>query len=152
MGFGLGYSLSRRVAVDLSVSGWVGSEGAYRERLGALTLGITSFPLGTSGAFVTAGAGVARFSTDTPREFPLDDRDAVTGQGLVLRIGAGYDLSLAPSVALSPFVTWYRAADSEIRFNGESSGLELSHRSLQVGVSFSWNFSASPFALEPRRP
>lgn len=133
----LGRTVSSSLGFGLELSGWrKGIDGAV-DHQGFLMGTAFIFP-GLGGAYLAGGVGLARFTSSVGRG---RDRTSTLGGGW--RIGAGYDMRFGREISLAPFISYYGSTSSGLKINGSSTGTDISHHLLQVGVGLQWNFTGA---------
>jgi hypothetical protein len=110
------------------------------EQVGVVTVNAVAqwYPLVSSGAFVSGGLGVGRWQSNS--QFLWSARGAVRQtddvhlhtNGVGYQIGAGYDVRVARSVLVTPYVTLFGATNNGAE--GEKLGTNVVHG----GIGLTW--------------
>ena len=129
---GAGYALSQRVTVGAQLSAWGKSENGLDQSMASLMAVAQLYPAERRGLFVRGGLG----ATATEHSQGADD---LTSMGLGIQLGAGYDLRVARSFSLTPFLTWVRAYGSDGEFNGVEIGEEMRPSYVMAGIGLTWH-------------
>lgn len=129
--FRIGGTPDQNLRIGAEVTTWVNpytDEDGFRitETLSSLTLIGQFYPIRTAGLFVKGGVGVGA-TTST-----IDYGNTLTESGFVVQYGAGYDIRLSRSLALTPTVEVFRH-----RFT-KRGDVPLDERLVHVGVALTW--------------
>jgi hypothetical protein len=146
-GVGLGYSLSRNLAVGVELSGIVTAHDGIRERFSYLTAGFVAYPLKALPVAVEAGGGLARYIEDIRRSEAGGARDNVRSTGPAWRAALSYDVAVSPAVSIVPRAQISGGTSAELQIGGVASGYRTSHHLFGASIAVVWNLTATPFAL-----
>jgi hypothetical protein len=127
-----GGALNPHLSLGAAADGWTHTSAAVTESLGNLTASLYYYPRASSGLFVEGGVGISSYQVNTS---PL-----VSGTGLGLTAGLGYDLPLGPTVSLTPRVAYAYGAVGNLNYSDTGSTLTTGWKqnllSVGVGVTF----------------
>jgi hypothetical protein len=124
-----GVTVSPHLLLGVEASGWRRSEGEVGEKLGGLTAVAEWYPDARRGLHIGLGFGVIGFRSD-------GDDGAVTGTGLGLRFGGGYDVRVAHDTSVTPYLQVSAGVPAtELNFEGEEVAGGVSFVLFQVGLA-----------------
>lgn len=125
--FRVGGTISPQWLVAVEAGGSYQSGAGYRARLLSVAAVATFYPL-SNGLKINGGLGGALFKED----FGPNDN---TANGILWRLGAGYDISLNEVVSISPFVDLVYAPALDQKRNRLATFNDMKLVLVQIGVS-----------------
>ena len=125
--FRLGGTISPQWLGAVEVGGWFQSRGGYTASLLTFAAIATFYPL-SNGLKINGGVGGVLF-----REVSAQNDNAANG--IIWRVGAGYDISLKEVVSISPFVDLVYAPDLSQKRNSIATFNKMKLVLVQIGVS-----------------
>lgn len=128
----LGGYVRPHVFLAFESTGWTFSQDGIDETLGFYMGVVQWYPNPDRGLFLKGGVGLSRY-------LATDGFDDVTGSGLGLSLGLGYDIRVGKNFSLTPYANFLSSTKSELEVNDVSSGLNVSANLLQIGLGFTWH-------------
>ena len=125
--FRIGGTISPQWLAAVEAGGWYQSGAGYTARLLTIAAIVTFYPL-SNGLKINGGIGGALFRED----FATNENAA---NGIIWRVGAGYDISLKEVVSISPFVDLVYAPELNQKRNGLATFNNMKLILVQIGVS-----------------
>ncbi len=125
--FRVGGTISPQWLCAIELGGWYLSGDGYAASHVSLSAIGTFYPL-SNGLKINGGMGGVLFKED----FPPNDN---TANGIIWRVGAGYDISLKEVASISPFVELLYGSGLAQKRNRLASFNEMKLVLLQIGVS-----------------
>ena len=123
----IGGTIAPQWLAAIEVGAWYQSPGGYTAGLLSVAGIGTFYPL-SNGLKINGGIGGALFR----ESFAPNDN---TANGVIWRLGAGYDISLKEVVSISPFVDLVYAPDLDQKRNRLATFADLKLVLVQIGVS-----------------
>ena len=123
----MGGTISPQWLGAIEVGRWYQSGAGYTARLLTVAAIATFYPL-SNGLKINGGIGGALFKED----FATNENAA---NGILWRVGAGYDISLKEVVSISPFVDLVYAPDLSQKRNSIATFNKMKLVLVQIGVS-----------------
>ena len=123
----MGGTISPQWLGAIEVGGWYQSGAGYTARLLTVAAIASFYPL-SNGLKINGGIGGALFKED----FATNENAA---NGILWRVGAGYDISLKEVVSISPFVDLVYAPDLSQKRNSIATFNKMKLVLVQIGVS-----------------
>lgn len=123
----IGGTISPQWLGAVEVGGWFQSRAGYTARLLTFAAIGTLYPV-SNGLKINGGIGGALFRED----FAPNDN---TANGIIWRVGAGYDISLKEVVSISPFVDLVYGPDLDQKRNRIATFKDMKLVLVQIGVS-----------------
>ncbi len=128
----LGGHVKQNVFVGFESNGWINSEDGIDEGLGFYSAVVQWYPNVEQGFYLKGGLGLALYNA-------TDGVDEISGNGLGLNLGVGYDFRVGRNFSLTPYANFLMSTKSELNFNDESTGLNISANLIQFGLGFTWH-------------
>ena len=130
----VGKTISSRLAVGAELNGWFKHDDLFDTdlRLYDATLGFSIYP-SDAGLFVKAGVGIGRMEITGG-----DLGEKVSGTGLGLMAGVGYDIPIGSTTALTPMATYWWGKPGDLKFEGVPLDLGVKHNVLEIGVGITF--------------
>ena len=123
----IGGTLSRQWLGAVELGGWYQSRGGYTARSLSFSAIATFYPL-SNGLKINGGMGGVLFRED----FAPNDN---TANGIIWRVGAGYDISLKEVASIAPFVDLVYGPGLGQKRNRLSALINMKLVLVQIGVS-----------------
>lgn len=130
----LGGTVSNHVLIGGETTGWSKEESGVTTGAANVSATLYYYPSTTAGLFLRGGVGFAAYSVDG------GSGNKLTGSGLGLTVGLGYDFRVARNFSLTPVINFSGGALGELQFNGNPSGITGASVSVaQLALGFTWH-------------
>lgn len=131
----LGKTITSRFAVGAELNAWLKKDDFdVSTHLFDVTAAVYVYP-NDEGLFVKAGAGLSRAEVKLGGD--LGDA-SVSGTGLGLMAGIGYDVGIGRTTAVTPMVTYWYGKPGELKIEGVPLLVNVKHNVIEVGVGISF--------------
>lgn len=125
----VGFTVGQRVRIGVEGNGWRDRDGDLESLLWSASLVGYLYPSGDRAFWTKLGAGLMRYQAD-------NERDDVEANTFGLLIGAGYDLPMAGSLSVGPYVTLATSSRADLKSGERTIRERVSHSLLHLGVVF----------------
>ena len=122
-----GFATSR-LFLGVEGIGWLKNSDGIERRIAAISFVTIGYPSAQAGFFLRGGFGGVRAVIEN--EFA-----ALVGEGLTWQIGAGYDIGIGGSAAITPYLTYLVSNNVAAELNEVSLGTNLNPNILQAGLA-----------------
>jgi hypothetical protein len=131
----LGKTITSRFAVGAELNAWLKKDDFdISTHLFDATAAVYVYP-NDEGLFVKAGAGLSRVEVKLGGD--LGDA-SVSGTGLGLMAGVGYDVGIGRTTAITPMVTYWYGKPGELKIEGVPLLVGVKHNVIEFGVGISF--------------
>lgn len=129
----VGGTMSQQVILGVELNGWMSSNPDTVRQYGVISAIVQAFPSRNLPLYVKGGLGVGRYAEDTEGESLL------SAAGFSYLIGAGMEIPLRRSMALTPFVHFVLAPNVRAKL-GRLNDLQdpLDYNLLHLGIGVHW--------------
>jgi opacity protein-like surface antigen len=123
----LGFALTQQFLIGVEADVWR-DKTTISKQLTSFGLSLWMYPSRTSGFYLKAGGGWSKYSaSDNDDEF---NTTAFSGQ-----VGVGYEVAVAKSVSVGPYVNFIGTSSSDFRFNDTVIDGSANTSLIQIGMS-----------------
>ena len=126
----VGTTLSERLSVGAELNGWFDEENDDRASLFLATAAFYFYPA-ERGLFVKGGVGLARTDFEVATQ-------TLSGMGLGVMAGAGYDFAIGTSTAITPTATVWYGKPGDLELDGIPVITGFSNNVFEVGVGITF--------------
>ena len=128
-----GGTMSQQVILGVELNGWMSSSPDTVRQYGVISAIVQAFPSRNLPLYVKGGLGVGRYAEDSEGESLL------SAAGFSYLIGAGMEIPLRRSMALTPFVHFVLAPQMRAKL-GRLNDLQdpLDYNLLHLGIGVHW--------------
>lgn len=123
----LGGHLSQQVFLGFESNGWTNDEDGVTETLGFYSAVVQWYPSVGNNFYLKGGLGLSAYAA-------TDGVDDITGTAPGMTLGMGYDIKVGQRFSLTPFVNAMFSTKGELKYNDESTGLNVSANLVQLGL------------------
>jgi len=124
----LGGAVSPHLLVGVEGTGWVRNDQGLERRIATASLTALVYPDRNAGFFIKGSVGGIRAVVENPILVAV-------GEGFSWQVGAGIDVYLGRTAALTPFVTYIGSSQVGTTLNGIDTGISLNPNIVQLGVA-----------------
>ena len=127
----LGGTLNEKVLLGADITGWTKEISGSTLTLGNLTGTVFFYPSPQSGLFLKGGVGFSVFTES--------NADEVSGTGVGLTVGLGYDLRVGRNVSLTPLADFVWGSVGDLEFDGVTADAGLKQNVFHVGLGVTFH-------------
>jgi hypothetical protein len=118
--------------VAFESNGYVTSSEGIDTTGGFYSVALQWYPNAEKGFYVKGNLGVA----GVVEEYGSDELTVAAGG---LGLGLGYDLRMGRNFSLTPYLNLVFTGNGDVKFNGDSTGVNAKFNLIQLGLGFTWH-------------
>ncbi len=119
--------------VAFESNGYANSSEGVDVSGGFYSVALQWYPNVDKGFYIKGNLGIAGVVED------YDDGDEITVAAGGLGLGLGYDFRLGRNFSLTPYMNLVFTGNGDVKFNGDSTGIDAKFNLLQIGLGFTWH-------------